>query len=75
MRTYVFFFFFSSFRDTLFLHCDSKPRTYDDTYIYIYIYDGVVITVLLPIFTCIVSFLSLYTLLGSKDLGFMYLES
>ena len=28
------FFFFSSFRDTLFLHCDSKPCTYDDTYIY-----------------------------------------
>ena len=35
MRTYVFF-FFSSFRDTLFLHCDSEPCTYDDIYIYIY---------------------------------------
>ena len=36
VRTYVFF-FFSSFRDTLFLYCDSKPCTYD-IYIYIYIY-------------------------------------
>ena len=33
MRTYVFFFFFfSSFRDTLFLFCDSKPCTYDVIY-------------------------------------------
>ena len=31
MRTYVFFFFYS-FRDTLFLHCDSKPYTYDVIY-------------------------------------------
>ena len=31
MRTYVFF-FFSSFRDTLFLHCDSKSCTYDVIY-------------------------------------------
>ena len=37
VRTYVFF-FFSSFIDTLFLHCDSKPCTYDDIYIYIYLY-------------------------------------
>ena len=28
----MYFFFFSSFRDTLFLHCDSKPRTYDAIY-------------------------------------------
>ena len=55
----MYFFFFSSFRDTLFLHCDSKPCTYDD--IYIYIYDEVVITILSPIFTCVVSFLSLCT--------------
>ena len=44
MRTYVFF-FFSFFRDTLFLHCDSKPCTYE-----------VVIIVLSPISTCVVSF-------------------
>ena len=31
VRTYVFL-FFSSFRDTLFLHCDSKPCTYDVIY-------------------------------------------
>ena len=31
MKIYVFFFFFS-FRDTLFLHCDSKPCTYDVIY-------------------------------------------
>ena len=31
VRTYVFF-FSSSFTDTLFLHCDSKPCTYDVTY-------------------------------------------
>ena len=31
MRTYVFF-FFSSFKDTLFLHYDSKPCTYDVIY-------------------------------------------
>jgi len=31
VRTYVFF-FFSSFRDTLFLHYDSKPCTYDAIY-------------------------------------------
>ena len=30
------FFFFSSFIDTLFLLCDSKPCTYDVIYIYIY---------------------------------------
>ena len=35
VRTYVFF--FSSFIDTLFLLCDSKPCTYDVIYIYIYI--------------------------------------
>ena len=52
VRTYVFF-FFSSFIDTLFLRCDSKPCTYD------VIYDDVVITVLSLIFTCVVSFLSL----------------
>ena len=56
MRTYVFF-FFSSFIDTLFLLCDSKPCTYD----VIYIYEEVVITILSPIFTCVVSFLSLCT--------------
>ena len=33
VRTYVFF-FFSSFIDTLFLLCDSKPCTYDVIYIY-----------------------------------------
>ena len=32
VRTYVFF-FFSSFIDTLFLRCDSKPCTYDVIYI------------------------------------------
>ena len=58
MRTYVFF-FFSYFIDTLFLLCDNKPCTYD--VIYIYIYDEVVITVLSPIFTCVISFLSLRT--------------
>ena len=47
------FFFFSSFRDTLFLHCDSKSCTYDD------IYDEVATTILSPIFTCVVSFISL----------------
>ena len=31
MRTCVFF-FFSSFRDTLFLYCDNKPCTYDIIY-------------------------------------------
>ena len=31
VRIYVFF-FFSYFRDTLFLHCDSKPCTYDVIY-------------------------------------------
>ena len=56
MRTYVFF-FFSSFIDTLFLLCDSKPCTYD----IIYIYDEVVITVLSPISTCVVYSLSLRT--------------
>ena len=50
-------FFFSSFIDTLFLLCDSKPCTYD----VIYIYDEVVITVLSPISTCVISFLSLCT--------------
>ena len=30
MRTYAFY--FSSFRDTLFLRCDSKPCTYDVIY-------------------------------------------
>ena len=57
--------FFSSFIDTLFLLCDSKPCTYDVIYIYIYmcvcvcvcvcVYDEVVITVLSPIFSCVVS--------------------
>ena len=28
----MYFFFFSSFRDTLFLHCDSKSCTYNDIY-------------------------------------------
>ena len=51
------FFFFSSFRDTLFFHCDSKPCIYVD----IYIYDEVVIIVLSPISSCVVSFLSLCT--------------
>ena len=57
VRTYVFSFF--SFIDTLFLLCDSKHCIYD--VIYIYIYDEVVIIVLPPIFTCVVSFLSMYT--------------
>ena len=56
MRTYIFF-FFSSFIDTLFLLCDSKSCTYD----VIYIYDEVVITVVSPIITCVISFISLYT--------------
>ena len=47
-------FFFSSLRDTLFLHCDSKPCTYVDIYV------KVVITVS-PISSCVVSFLSLCT--------------
>ena len=51
------YFLFPSFRDTLFLHCDSKICTYDVIYIYI----EVVITFLSPIFTCVVSFLSLCT--------------
>ena len=50
MRNYVFF-FFSYVLDTLFLLRDSKPCTYDE----------VVITVLSPIFICVVSFLPLYT--------------
>ena len=53
----MYFFFFYSFIDTLFLLCDSKPCTYD----VIYIYDEVLITVLSPIFICVVSFLSLCT--------------
>ena len=56
VRIYVFF-FFSYFRDTLFLHCDSKPCTC--WYIYIYTFEDV-ITVLSPIFTCVVYFF-LYT--------------
>ena len=32
------YFFFSFFLDILFLHCDSKPCTLIDIYIYIYIY-------------------------------------
>ena len=55
----MYFFCFSSFIDTLFLLCDSKPCTYD--IIYIYIYDEVVIIVLSPIFTSVVSFLFLCT--------------
>ena len=55
MRTNVIF--FSSFIEILFLLCDSKHCIYD----VIYIYDEVVIIVLSPIFTCVVSFLSLYT--------------
>ena len=51
------YFFFPSFRDTLFLHYDSKPCIYD----VLYIYDEVVNIVLSPIFTCVVSFLSLCT--------------
>ena len=52
------FFFFSSFIDTLFLHFDSKPCTYVDIYIYIYIE---VVTAVSPISSCVVSFLSLCT--------------
>ena len=44
-------FSFLYFLDTLFLLRDSKPCTYDE----------VVITVLSPIFICVVSFLPLYT--------------
>ena len=54
----MYFFFFSFFRDTLFSLCDSKPCTHDVIYIYD---DKVVITVLSPIFSCVVSFLSLCT--------------
>ena len=53
------FFFFSSFIDTLFLLCDSKPCTYFD--IYIYIFDEVVITIFSCISSCVVSFFSLCT--------------
>ena len=52
----MYFFFFSSFIDTLFLLCDSKPCAYD----VIYIYDEVIIIGLSPIFACVIFFFSLY---------------
>ena len=55
VRTYCIFSFLY-FSDILFLHCDSKPCTYVDIYIYIGCY-----YFLSLISSCVVSFLSLCT--------------
>ena len=55
VRTFCIFSFLY-FLDTLFLHCDSKPCTYVDIYIYWGCY-----YILSPISSCVVSFLSLCT--------------
>ena len=57
VRTYCIFSFLY-FSDILFLHCDSKPCTYVDIYIYIYIGCYYFLS---PISSCVVSFLSLCT--------------
>ena len=64
----MYFFSFLSFLDTLFMYLRScyhvmiANLVLIDIYIYIYIYIfEVVITVLSPIFTCVISFLSLCT--------------
>ena len=62
----MYFFSFLSFLDTLFMYLRScyhvmiANLVLIDIYIYIYIFE-VVITVLSPIFTCVISFLSLCT--------------
>ena len=62
----MYFFSFLSFLDILFMYLRScyhvmiANLVLIDIYIYIYIFE-VVITVLSPIFTCVISFLSLCT--------------
>ena len=64
MRIFMYFFSFLSFLDTLFMYLRSCYHVMIANLvlidIYIYIFE-VVITVLSPIFTCVISFLSLCT--------------
>ena len=63
------YFFFSSFRDTLFLYCDSKPCTYDD----IYIWWGCYYSSFTYLYMCCFFSLLMHTLLISCMQSFIFL--